>query len=148
MRLPTGTIVALADGGRYLLLVNRGDEDIVNLRHLSHAARPVPPTRALGREKPGRFPGIRPGGGSPEAADLHERTEQSFGKDLMKRLRQMADDDEMRHLVIVADPDTLGELRAQYEEAIRKALMAEIPRDLLKHPVPDIERAISEWSPG
>ena len=148
MRLPTGTIVALADGGRYLLFVNRGDEDIVNLRHLSHQAQPVPPTRALGRERPGRFPGVRPGGGSPEAADLHERAEQSFGKDLMERLRQMAHMHKIRHLVILADPDTLGELRAQYDETIRKVLMAEIPRDLLKHPVPDIERAISEWSPA
>jgi len=145
MRLPTDTIVALADGGRYLLLVNRGDEDLINLRHLSQAAQPVPPTRALGREKPGRFPSARPGGGSPEAADLHERTEQNFGKDLMKRLRQMVHDDELRHLVIVADPDTLGELRAQYDETIRKALMAEIPRDLLNQPLPDLERAISEW---
>ena len=63
----------------------------------------------------------------------------------MKRLRQMVHDDELRHLVIVADPDTLGELRAQYDETIRKALMAEIPRDLLNQPLPDLERAISEW---
>lgn len=66
----------------------------------------------------------------------------------MKRLRQMAHNDGMSHLVIVADPDTLGELRAQYDETIRKVLMAEIPRDLLKQPLPDLERAISKWFPG
>lgn len=146
MKLPNNTIVALADGGRQLLLVNQGDEQIMDLRHVDHDALDNPPTRAQGRSKPGQFRATGHHGGGPDAPDIHERAERRFAERLVEKISNLASSGSLKHLVVAADPKTLGELRACYSEPIRMALRAEIPKDLTKMAVKDIERALTDWS--
>lgn len=148
MHLPNNTVVALADGGRHLLLINRGDEDILDLRRLEEETQENPPTHEQGRDRPGAFSSSVRTGGAPEAQDLHERAETRFAHELVQRLAQMKQKGELHRLVIAADPKTLGEVRSALDESLRSSVIAEIPRDLLKLPLPEIERALAKWQSG
>ncbi|WP_158085599.1 host attachment family protein [Henriciella aquimarina] len=149
MKLPNGTMVALADGERSLLLVNQGDEDILDLRHFSHEEAANPPTHEMGRDAPGRFTSKGTGPSGPEGPDLHKRAESRFAAAFADTLSQLAKDGTITRLVVICDPDTLGEVRVHYDAAVRKALICEIPRDLTKLPIPEIEKGLSAWTlPG
>jgi protein required for attachment to host cells len=49
---------------------------------------------------------------------------------------------EMGDLIVVAPPRTLGLLRKHYHKAVKEKIVAEIGKDLVKHPVAEIERII------
>jgi protein required for attachment to host cells len=53
---------------------------------------------------------------------------------------------ELERLVVVAAPRTLGVLRDHYSPALKKAVTAEVAKDLVKHPVAEIERILCEGS--
>ena len=53
--------------------------------------------------------------------------------------RAAADDPNLR-IVIVLPPKALGHLRAGMSAALQKHVIAEIPKDLTRHPIPDIAR--------
>ena len=146
MKLPNKTIVALADGGRQLLLVNQGDEQIIDLRHVDHDELDNPPAREQGRSKPGQFQASGHAGGGPEGPDKHERAERRFAEAMVEKLASLAAGGTLKNLVIVADPKTLGELRSCYTDPVKAALKHEIPKDLTKLPIKDIEQAITAWT--
>ena len=43
---------------------------------------------------------------------------------------------------MVAPPRTLGELRKHYHKEVEKRLVAEVPKDLVNMPVPEIEKIL------
>ncbi|NBC20286.1 MAG: hypothetical protein GVY06_04445 [Alphaproteobacteria bacterium] len=55
MQLPHGAFVVIADGEKYLILENRGDHEIMDLRVLGHDEIDVPPNRDLVTDKAGRM---------------------------------------------------------------------------------------------
>ena len=48
-------------------------------------------------------------------------------------------------MVVVAPPHTLSVLRHHYEPAVKARLVAEIDKDLTKHPVSEITRLIGHY---
>ena len=52
MRLETGTFVLVSDAGKALLLQNRGDADILDLRVIEMLQDENPPSRDQGRDRP------------------------------------------------------------------------------------------------
>lgn len=137
MNLRHDALVLVADGQKFLLLRNDGDVRTPSLKLVvSHDRRGVP-SRAMGSDAPGRvFSGA---GGTPSAVDgtdLHQQAEDRFAADAATVLDRHAGDG--HDLIVVAPPRTLAELRRHYSRAVSARLVAEVDKDLTKHPVDQI----------
>lgn len=143
MRLPNDTIVLVADGSRMLLLRNHGDDLHPDLRVISHREIDNPPNRELLADAPGvGFSSTYRGRDTFSKSEPHQAVEDCFAAEAVAALARVAKC-ASSGLVVVAPPHALGEMRKHYNEAIRKCLVAEIDRDLLKHPVDEITRHLS-----
>jgi len=49
----------------------------------------------------------------------------------------------VKSLILVAPPRALGMIRHAYSHTLRSAVRAEIDKDLVKHPVHDIEKHLT-----
>ncbi|TMJ35352.1 MAG: host attachment protein [Alphaproteobacteria bacterium] len=110
--------IVVTDGGRALVMRNDGD------------AQAIPPTRDLGTDKPGRtHASVGPGRASMEPTDFHQQAEDRLmaevAADLAEDLRQQ----NFSALVVAAAPTALGALRKAMSDELRKAVVAEIPKD-------------------
>lgn len=142
MNIPHEAWVVVADGGKYLVLKNIGDGELVDLRVHRHLVQDNPPAHEQGTDRPGRLDDAGPGRSAVEETDWHQIAKERFAKDLAARLRKWALKKEFEDLVIVADPSTLGQLRHEMHDETRKAVRAEIPKDLTNHPIDEIEKAL------
>ena len=142
MLIPTGTLIALADGASFILMINDGNTEDVKLRTLQAEREYTPATHELEKDRPGTFQAEKRAHGSPESADLHEREETRFSEWMLSELESQLLSHKKSKLIIVSDPDTLGDLRKRYTQAIKSVLIAEIGKNLTGHPVPEIEKLL------
>jgi protein required for attachment to host cells len=142
MRLESETYVLLSDASKALLLVNKGDVDMLDLRVVNVFQHDNPPSRELGSDRPGRFPTPDGGRTSTEEADWHDKAEARFLADVARETLKVLADATPASLVLAADPRSLGELRTLLADSGSIRLVAEIHRDLVHQPTPDIEAAI------
>lgn len=142
MRLEHGMIMLVADGSRMLLLRNEGDEVFPDLRVIAHRGFENLPNRDLMTDAPGvsHAKGYR-GRATFEEADPHRANQDRFVAEAASALGKTA---RKNHgdLVVVAPPHTLGVLRQHYDRTVKARLVAEIAKDLTKHPVDEITRLI------
>lgn len=142
MRLPHDIIVLVADGSRMLLLKNHGDQAHPDLRVIGRRQFENPPNREMLSDAPGLgFSSGYPGRDTFSRSDPHQANEDRFLAGTAEALAEVADS--AAGLIVVAPPDALGELRRHYDARTRKALIAEIDRDFVKHPVDEITRLLS-----
>jgi protein required for attachment to host cells len=136
--------VVVCDGAKALILENAGDTENPNLKTREVYEQKDPATHELGTDKPGRAAGVD---GKTRSAvsqtDWHDRTEQAFLEDLAKRLDAAISAGETKSIVMVAPPRALGVLRKAYSSALRRAVRAEIDKDLVKVPVYEIEKHLA-----
>lgn len=142
MILHHNLVVLVADGSRMLLLRNHGDDAIPDFRLIEHRQLDNPPNRELLSDAPGLgFSVGYPGRDAFAKSDPHQANEDHFLAQAAEALSAIADS--AAGLAVVAPPHALGELRRHYDARTRKALVAEIDRDLVKHPVDEITRLLS-----
>lgn len=79
-----------------------------------------------------------------EETDFHRLAEDRFADEAAAILNKRALANAFDKLIIVAPPKTLGELRGHYHKELESRLVGEVAKDLTGHPVPDIERIVSE----
>lgn len=94
----------------------------------------APPTRALGRDRPGRFFGVGGRRGSGEAPDLHARREAAFVERVAAAAEALARADAFQRLILIAP----APLAARFREAAPTAsarLIAEIHGDHARDPL-------------
>jgi protein required for attachment to host cells len=145
IRLPHQAWVLVGDGRKALVLRNDGDEKFPNLQTTTvfrdHAN---PATSQLGTDRPGRavehFSGRRSG---MEETDWHEIAEQRFADGVAQTLCARDNAGDISALVVVAPPKTLAELRSAFSPSLRGKIIAEVNKDLTKHPVHEIERLLT-----
>ena len=77
-----------------------------------------------------------------DQTDFHDEAEKTFLTDLARRLDKALKARETEAVVIVAPPRALGMLRNAYSPQLRKAVTAEVDKDLVSMPVGDIERML------
>ncbi|MNL55472.1 Protein required for attachment to host cell [compost metagenome] len=100
--------------------------------------------RDLGSDRPGRAHQSNGAARSAmEETDWHEEAEAGFLKDLVGKLSAMAFSREIEDIVVVAPPRALGLMRPYYSGSLKGAISAELAKDLVKHPVADIERLLA-----
>lgn len=145
MRIPNGTAVLVADGGKMLLLENRGEAFSPRLEVIEQQVQDLPPDRELSTDRPGRSHSrIGPGRSAMQETDFHDQAEDRFVADVASYLgghsRTNGAD-----VVVIAPPRTLGRLRHYYPNGTVDRVIAEIPKDLTGHPVNDIARLLADY---
>lgn len=143
MTLHHDCLILVADGQKYLFLLNEGDVRTPALAVVAHGEQPVAAAHDLGSDGPGRaFSGA--GGTSSAVAmtDLHQQAEDRFAEAVAALLnaRVAAGAGEV---MVVAPPRTLAQLRQHYSDLTRARLVAEVDKDLTKHPVAEITAILS-----
>jgi len=139
--IPHNTLVIVGDGRKALFLRNSGTQLNIKLEvehRLLHAA---PATHEMGTDRPGRTVS-GPGGvrSAMEQTDWHQMEEDRFVDTVAGVLARAAAADPGLQIAIVLPPKALGHLRAGMSAAVHKHVIAEIPKDLTHHPIPDIAR--------
>jgi protein required for attachment to host cells len=143
MKVGTGDWVVVCDGRKALILENIGDRMFPNLHTREVREHPDQPTSAQGSDAPGKVhSSVGTARSAVEQTDWHEEAERAFLKALAERLHHAVTTGETRGLTMVASPRALGMIRADYTDAMRKALHGEVHKDLVKLPVYEIEKQL------
>jgi protein required for attachment to host cells len=132
MLIPHGATIVVADGTRVALYRNAGQEPQLKLT-------PVPTPKIEGHSKDS---GKRHRSSAANPDDELIR-EDSFLAAVADWLNHQATGGQISHLVIVAAPRALGELRRHYKHALSEKLIAELDKDLVDRPVPELEAALA-----
>ena len=131
MKIPKGTIVAVADGEILNLYRNEGDETSPNLAAM--------PRAAISTENKGSGNRHQSSSANPSES---QQDEDSFAAGTAAMLNKRVLDGDLASLIIVAAPRTLGELRRHYHKALSAILLGEIPKDLTGHAIADVVKTI------
>jgi protein required for attachment to host cells len=139
-----GEWVVVCDGAKALILENTGDGKFPNLKTVQVLEQKDLPTHLLGADKPGRTHSSAGHGSSAVTqTDWHNQSEQVFLTHLAQRLDADVVAGKAKSMIMVASPRALGMIRHAYSQALRGAIRAEIDKDLVKHPVHDIEKHLT-----
>jgi protein required for attachment to host cells len=136
LKIPHNAFVFVGDGRKALFLRNEGDEKFPNLKTESvFEENENPLTHEQGSERPGRLSKAIDSGrrSAVEPVDWHQIEEHRFAR----RVAAPA-------LVVVAPPKTLADLRLAFHADVQARIIAEVNKDLTKHPVGDIERHLTD----
>ena len=139
-----GEWVIVCDGAKELVLENAGDAKFPNLKMREVYEQKDMPTRLLGADKPGRtHSSIGQNSSAVTQTDWHNQAEQAFLTHLAQKLDAEVVAGKVKSLILVAPPRALGMIRHAYSHALRGAIRTEIDKDLVKHPVHDIEKHLT-----
>lgn len=140
-KLPHDALVFIGDGRKALFLRNAGNETTPDLRTERVFAEDNPPTREQGTDKPGR--GFAAAGNARRSAmeetDWHPLEERRFAERVAKALEDVVRKGEVPAILIAAPPKTLADLRKTFDADVKAKIVAEVDKDLTKHPVNEIE---------
>ncbi|MBY0396495.1 MAG: host attachment protein [Thermoleophilia bacterium] len=137
LRIPHDGCVVIGDGRKALVLRNHGHPlaPDLHVEDVFHSA-PNPPTREQGSDRPPRVvQGSRHS--AIEQTDWHDLGEHRFLESVVSALQRM--EASIAALALVAPPKALADLRRGLPDRLRKAVFAEIDKDLTKHTVPEIQ---------
>ncbi|HML08349.1 MAG TPA: host attachment family protein [Xanthobacteraceae bacterium] len=142
LSIPHNALVFVGDGQKALFLRNAGDEKFPNLTTERVFTEQDPPTHEQGTDRPGRafFHAATTRRSSIEPTDWHELEKERFAKRVASALEQLVRAEKVKALVVVAPPRTLAELRQAFHADVKSRIIAEVDKDLTKHPVGDIEK--------
>ena len=138
LKIDNGEWVVVCDGGKALILENAGDAVFPNLR--TRETYEQKPAANRGSDEPGRvFASTGTRRSAVEQNNAHDQSERNFLKTLASRLDAAIHAGEVKALIMVAPPRALGIIRQVYSPQTRQAIRAELEKDYVKLPVPDIE---------
>jgi protein required for attachment to host cells len=140
LKIPHDAFVFVGDGRRALFLRNHGDEKFPNLRAEKVFEDENPLTHEQGTERPGRVRASAATGrrSAVEPTDWHDIEEHRFVRKVAAAMEQMIRAGKTRALV-----RTLAELRNAFHADVTACVLAEINKDLTKHPVAEIEKHLT-----
>ncbi|UZW57120.1 host attachment family protein [Sphingobium sp. JS3065] len=145
MKIAYGTILLVTDGSRMLVLRNEGDALNPELSVVAHRQIDNPPNREQLTDAPGvSFSSMGGTRSSYRQADIHQLREDRLAIEAAQVLAETVAGHEA-DIIVVAPPATLHILRDHYTPAIRKRLIAEVDKDLVKHPATDIVQILTKW---
>jgi protein required for attachment to host cells len=140
--IPHDALVFVGDGRKALFLRNAGDATLPNFTVERVFTDEDPPTREQGTDRPGRaFKGagthLR---SAVETTDWHELEKERFAANVAAALERLVRAEKVKKIVVVAPPRTLAELRHAFHADVKDRIVAEIDKDLTKHPIWEIEK--------
>jgi protein required for attachment to host cells len=143
-RIPHNAFIFVGDGRKALFLRNEGDAQFLNLKTEQVFTDHNPATHEQGSDRPGRaFSSMGPGRSSVTQTDWHKLEEHRFAVDVAAALERILRERKVEHLVVVAPPRTLADLRKAFRPEVKKKIIAEIDKDLTKHPIDQSEKQLA-----
>lgn len=145
MKVEHGASVFVTDGSKALFLRNEGDAEFPDLRLVQKWEAPSPPDRELRSDAPGHVFSSHGGAARRSSYDegsFHDQAEARFAKKVADFMNQLALGDGAEDIILIAPPRTLGVMRKYLDGEVSDRITAEIPKDLLKHPISAIERSL------
>jgi protein required for attachment to host cells len=145
---PTRTVLLVADAGRARAFLALG-QAVTEIESFA-MEEVVPPSRALGDDRPGRTSeSVGPTRHAYVAtSDPHREVKRSFAGEVAQRLARTADDHNAERIVVIAPPVMLGDLRAAYPAGVKDRLVREIDKDLTKLPARELAERLRESVEG
>ena len=144
LNIPHNAFVFVGDGRKALVLRNAGDAENLNLKTEKVFEERNPPTREQGAERPGRaHSSVGARRSSVTQTDWHDLEEHKFAHEVAAALERIVRERKPPALVVVAPPRALSDLRKSFHEDVKKKIVAEIDKDLTRHPVSDIEKHLT-----
>jgi protein required for attachment to host cells len=142
LHIPRDAFIFVGDGRKALFLRNAGDEKFLNLKAECVIIDDNPPTHEQGSDRPGRAfkragTNLRSG---VEDTDWHDLEEHRFAQRVATAMERLVRERKVKAFVVVAPPRTLADLRHAFHADVKKRIIAEIDKDLTKHPVHEIEK--------
>jgi protein required for attachment to host cells len=134
MKCPQNTLVALANGKRFLLMRNTGQAFEPKLEKVQE----------LDLELTNFSAGVRhqdPFGARGSSTDINEL---AHGAAIAEWLNDRALKNQLSDIIIVADPKTLGQIRQHCHEVTEGKILGDIAKDLTNQPLDAVERAIAD----
>ncbi len=145
LKIPHDAFVFVGDGRKALFLRNEGDEKFPNLKTERVFEDENPPTHEQGSERPGHVSKSLYSGQKSAVAnvDWHDIEEHRFAKRVAGAMEQIVRERKVKALVVVAPPRTLADLREAFHADVKACVIAEVNKDLTKHPVGEIEKLLT-----
>jgi protein required for attachment to host cells len=145
LKIPHNAYVFVGDGRKALFLRNDGDEKFPNLKTEKVFEEENPSSHEQGTERPGHIgKGSQSGRRSAvEPTDWHDIEEHRFARKVAAAMEQVIRAGKVKALVVVAPPRTLADLRDAFHPDVKACVIAEINKDLTKHPIGDIEKHLT-----
>jgi protein required for attachment to host cells len=144
IHMPHDALVLVGDGRKALFLRNHGDDKFPDLRVERVFLDPNPSTHDQGTDKPGRaFSSVDRRRSAIEGTDWHDLEEHRFAREIAAALERVVRQREVKALIIATPPRTLADLRDALHSDVKKCIIAEIAKDLTKHPVHEIEKHLA-----
>jgi protein required for attachment to host cells len=142
LKIPHHALVFVGDGRKALFLRNDGDATFPKLTAEKVFEDENPPTHEQGSDRPGRLTEAALTGrrSAVEPTDWHDIEEHRFVRKVAAAMEQMVRTSRVKALIVVAPPKTLAELRNAFHPDVKACVVAEIDKDLTKHPVREIEK--------
>lgn len=142
--LPQGAWVLIADGEKALFLVNRGDDEDMNLVVLSKDEQENPQAQDWAANRPGRFnDGPTVHRSAVDDTDWHKLEKERFADDLADKLYKHAHRGDFDKLVIMASRPVLSELRKELHQEVQQKIIHEVPKVLTNHPLDEVETLLT-----
>jgi protein required for attachment to host cells len=143
LHIPRGTLVVIGDGAKALFLRNTGSAHNIDLHVERVLEHENPPTREQGTDQPGRVTSrVAIQRSAMEETDWHRLGEKRFAVEIADVLGRLANDDPRQKFILVAPPAALGDLRKALEKSVADRVLAELPKDLTSHPLPEIRKLL------
>jgi protein required for attachment to host cells len=143
-RIPHDALVFVGDGKKALVLRNEGDAELLNLKTERVFTDVNPPTHEQGTDRPGRsFSSVGSGRSSVAQTDWHKLEEHRFADQVAAALERIVRERGVKAIVVVAPPRALADLRKAFHPDVKKKIIAEIDKDLTKHPIDQIEKHLT-----
>jgi protein required for attachment to host cells len=142
LSIPHDAVVFVGDGQKALFLRNSGDVKYPNLITENVFTDENPPAHEQGTDRPGRVfkRAATNRRSSVEITDWHELEKHRFVEHVAAAIEKLVRAERVKALVIVAPPRTLAQLRHAFHEDVKKRIIAEVDKDLTKHPISEIEK--------
>jgi protein required for attachment to host cells len=141
VKIPHDGFVFVGDGRKALFLRNDGDEKFPNLKTEQVFKEENPPTHEQGTDKPGTaFARAHSNRRSSVGdTDWHHLEEHRFTERVAAALEALVRARNVPALVVAAPPRTLADLRQVLHADVARKIVAEVAKDLTKHPIGEIE---------
>lgn len=144
IKIPHRAVVFVGDGRKALFLRNEGDEKFPNLRTEAVFEDQNPASHEQGSDQPGRVSKASGHRSAVEVTDWHELEERRFVKQVAAAAERLVRSEQSTALIVVAPPRALAALRSDFHPDVKRRIVAELAKDLTRHPVGDIERHLLE----
>jgi protein required for attachment to host cells len=144
LTIPHNAGIFVGDGQKALFLRHSGDEHFPHLTTERVFVDDNLRTHGQGTDRPGRSfkRAMANRRSSMETIDWHELEKHRFGQRVASAMEDLVRFRSIRALIVAAPPRALAELRYALHPDVQRHIIAEIDKDLTKHPISEIERHI------